>query len=157
MRIIKDVFLAAVLVSGLLACSDGAAAPPSPVSVPNSRMLDEFRQFQNHYNIYYDVYAATPVYGWQVVWLYRDGTSVEYYTFRNFAAANRHVLHVFAGGYAPDGVIKGDIRKVELEPRFEFVIRVDDRAEADGLVRLLERVGYYTDVRIMSEWAGARR
>jgi len=157
MRIIKAGLLAVALVGGWLACSSGTAAPPSPEPVPNSRILDEFRQFEDHYHLYYDVYVATPVYGWQVVWLYRDGTSRESFTFSTFDNANRHVFRVLAGGYAPDDVIKGDIRKVEREPSFEFVARLENCAEADFLVRLLEREGYYTDVRIVSEWAGARR
>ena len=157
MRIIKTALLVAVFVGGLLACSDGTAAPPSSESVPNSRILDEVRQFQKHYKTYYEVHAAMPVYGWQVVWLYRDGTSMESYTFSTFDAANRHLLRIFVGGYEREGVIDGDIRKVELEPRFEFVVRVENCAAADHVGRLLERAGYYTDVRILSEWLGTYR
>ena len=157
MKIIKDALLAAMFVGGLLACSDGFTAPPSSEPAPNSRILDEFREFENHYTIHYDVYAAMPRYGWQVVWVYRDGTTVDSYTFLTFDSANRHLLRILFGSYEPEGVVEGDIRKVELEPRFEFVGRVDSCVEADRLARFLERGGYYTDVRIVSEWAGARR
>lgn len=157
MRIIKNALLAVVFVGGLLACSDGVAAPPSSEPVPHSRILDEWGQFEDHYTIHYDVYAAIPRYGWKVIWVYRDGTTVESGTFSTFDSANMHLLRVLFGGYAREGLVEGDVRKVELEPRFEFVSRVDNCVEADRLVRFLESGGYYTDVRVVSEWAGARR
>lgn len=55
-------------------------------------------------------------------------------------------MHILIGGYERKVVLEGDIRKVELEPSFEFVNRVDNCVEADRLVQLLERGGDYTDV-----------
>ncbi|MDB4749401.1 hypothetical protein OAF83_00705 [Rubripirellula sp.] len=157
MSMIKDTLFVAVFSGVLLAGSFGLAAPPGNQSIYNSILRQEVSQYRNKYTVNYDVYFAVPAYGWQVLWVLDTGETVEGYTFGTYERAEYFSTRALVGGRAPEGVQERIICRVELEPRFMFLMRVETSEEARELVEILRDMGHYTDVRRVWLWSGASR